>query len=86
MILVVMVIRIMCRSPAAGEAKDGEGELYPQCDQLPGDPGEQVCFFNLKTILDLRGLTTDFVLPALRKFLHCRNFFTNLMQGVSRPF
>ena len=28
----------------SGEATDGEGELYPQCDQLPGDPGGQVLF------------------------------------------
>ena len=25
-----------------GEAADGEGELYPKCDQLSGDPGGQV--------------------------------------------
>ena len=44
MILVVMVMRMTSRSPAAGETTDGEGELYPQCDQLPGDPGGQVIF------------------------------------------
>ena len=44
MILVVMGVRMTSRSPAAGETTDGEGELYPQCDQLPGDPGGQVLF------------------------------------------